>query len=162
MGSNRYNQFVKQRMRDEQPDVAKLIQIASMMRQDYGLTVHREKILLFNSKTGELKGHYSFITKQQFNRDHFHVPDLIFFIKSKMYVFEIDGPIHDTNAAVAKKDQFRNEDYQRAGLNFEIFNEWEILLSQGESPTRSATADELIPEIKKRVEKILEENSITF
>ena len=161
MVSKKYSQFVKHIMQNAKPDTEKLITIASFIRRNYKINVHREKILLFDKKTGHLKGHYDYITEQQFHKYVIHVPDLIFFINSKLHILEIDGSIHDTSTSVARKDRLRNEAYETALIPHEIINEWEVLAMTGCAPNRSASPYELIPEIKKRMEKILELNSAT-
>jgi len=152
---NKYNQFIQKQMRNEQPDKEKLITIASFLRRKYGLVVHREAILTFYKDTGALEGFSSWLTEEQFNKYIIHVPDLLFFVGKKMWILEIDGYIHNVKDKVIRKDEWRNDDYKRAGLNFRIINEWQVLIGLGLKPDRSATAEEVIGELKNIMKKII-------
>lgn len=154
---NKYNQFIQSQMRQEQPDKEKLITLASFLRQEYNLTVQREAILTFDREDGHLVGFSSWLTEQQYYKYLIHVPDLLFFVGDKMWIMEIDGYIHNVKGSVVKKDVFRNECYKQAKLNYILINEWDALLNQGIAPDRSATAKELIPEIKKRLDELIKQ-----
>lgn len=142
-------------MKQFQPDKHKLIEIATFLRKKYDLTVHREPILTFYKDTGALEGFSSWLTEEQFHKYTVHVPDLLFFVGKKMWILEIDGYIHNVKDKVMRKDEWRNDDYERAKLNFKIINEWEVLLKLGHNPDRSATANEVITEIKKLMKEII-------
>jgi len=152
--TDKYNQFIQAQMRKHQPDTEKLIKIASFLRREFGLTVQREAILTFNKNSGKLEGFSSWLTEEQFKKYIVHVPDLLFFIRKKMWILEIDGYIHNVKNRVVRKDKWRNDDYERAKLNFLIVNEWEVLVKLGEAPNRSATPKEVITEVKKLLKKI--------
>ena len=156
--AGKYAQFIAHMQRERQPDTEKLIEIATFLRQKFQLIVQREAILRFDRETGKLIGEpSSWITEEQFRTSKIHVPDLLFFIGNKMYLMEIDGTIHNTNATVARKDIERNECYERAGITCRIFNEWECLMSLGIDPNRSATAKELIKIIEREIKLLVEE-----
>ena len=95
--SNKYNQFIKQQMKNEQPDKHKLIKIATAMRKEFNLTVQREAILTFSREDDHLVNFSSWLTEEQYKKYIIHVPDLLFFIGNKMWIFEIDGYIHYSN-----------------------------------------------------------------
>lgn len=153
--SSKYNQFIHKQMKLYQPDKEKLIKIASFLRREYSLMVHREPILTFHKDTGKLEDFSSWLTEEQFNKYTVHVPDLLFFVGNKMWILEIDGYIHNVKDKVIRKDEWRNDDYTRAGLNFRIINEWEVLIKLGQKPDRSATAQEVITEVKKIMKGII-------
>lgn len=153
--SKKYNQFIQNKMKEFQPDLVKLIKIASYLRKHYLLKVIREPILLFDKNDGSFVACTDWITKAEFYKYTKHRPDLVFYVKSKMWIMEIDGPIHNTNTTVALKDIERNECYRAANMNLVIINEWEAMLKRDISPNRSATFDELVPEIKRRMSRIL-------
>lgn len=156
MTSAKYNQFIKSQMREGATNEKhKLIKIASFLRQEFDLTVHREAILTFNRNNDKFVNFSSWLTEEQYKKYVIHVPDLLFFIRGKMWILEIDGYIHDTNATVAKKDKERNRIYTAAGLNWRKVNEWEVLLKLGHKPDRSATAKEVITEVKQVVGKLV-------
>lgn len=143
-------------MRQNQPDREKLIKIASFLRQEYGLTVQREAILMFDREIDEhLVDFSSWLTEEQYKKFTIHVPDLLFFIGKQLWILEIDGYIHNTNATVAKKDIERNRIYTVASkisnLKWLKINEWEVLLKLGHNPDRSATAKEIITEVREVV-----------
>ena len=142
-------------MRAQQPDKEKLIALASLLRQEFSLTVQREAILMFDRNDGHLVGFSSWLTEEQFNKYLIHVPDLLFFIGKKMWIIEIDGYIHNVKTVVVRRDKWRNMDYKTAKLNFEIINEWEVLLELGHKPDRSATAKEIWTRLRKVVMKII-------
>ena len=154
----KYKQFITQMMKAKQPDTEKLIEIATFLRQKFQLIVQREAILRFDRKSGKLIGQpSSWLTEEQYHTSKVHVPDLLFFIGNKMYIMEIDGYIHNTNATVVGKDRERNECYERANLNYMIINEWESLMELGLEPNRSATAKELIKIIEEKVKQLVED-----
>lgn len=159
MGTNQYNQFIKTQMKNEQPDKSKLIKIASFLGQTYQLTVHREPILMFDKKTDKLVDFSSWITEEQFKKYNIHVCDLLFFIGDKLWILEIDGYIHFANATVARKDIERDRCYTAAGkicnFNWKKVNEWEVLIKLGHKPNRSATAKEVITEVKEIIDEII-------
>ena len=93
--------------------------------------------------------------EEQFKKYVIHVPDLLFFIKGKLWILEIDGYIHYCKNSVKIKDIERNRIYDAAKLNWLKIEEWEILIKIGKEPNRSATASELWPEIKEIIEKII-------
>ncbi len=135
MGSNQYNQFIKTQMKANQPDKEKLIKIASFLRQEYQLTVHREPILTFDKKTDKLIDFSSWITEEQFKKYNIHVADLLFFIGDKLWILEIDGYIHFTNETVAIKDIERDRCYtacsKLSNFSWRKINEWEVLVKLG-------------------------------
>jgi len=153
--SNKYNQFMQQQMRKHQPDTHKLIKIATFLRKEYSLTVHREPILMFDKSDGHLVQFSSWITEEQFNMYTIHVPDLLFFIGKVMWVIEIDGWIHNVKDKVMRKDEWRDDDYKRAKLNFRIINEWDVMLKLGQKLDRGATPKEVITEVKKIMKEII-------
>ena len=104
MGSNKYNQFIQTQMKQNQPDKHKLIQIATALRKEFGLTVQREAILTFSREDDHLVNFSSWLTEEQYNKYIIHVPDLLFFIGNKMWILEIDGYIHYSNSNVVFKD----------------------------------------------------------
>lgn len=152
---NAYNQFIQAQMRNEQPDKEKLIKIAFHIGRAFSIVVQREAILLFDREDGHLVTFASWITKEQFYKYIIHVPDLLFFLNNTLWIMEIDGWIHNVKNRVIEKDKARNECYRNANMHFELVNEWEVMLSQGINPDRSATAKELIPTVKKRIEKMI-------
>jgi len=153
--SNQYNQFIQRQMRNEQPDKEKLIGIATLIREAFGLMVHREPILMFERETDRFVNFASWLNEEQYKKYNIHVPDLLFFINGAMWIFEVDGYIHNVKTSVEKKDIERNRCYDAAKLHFRIFNEWEIMLSNGINPTRSATVAEIWPTMKEEIEKII-------
>jgi len=155
MASNKYNQFIQKQMKSFQPDKHKLIEIACFLRRKYGLTVQREAILTFEKDSGKLMGYSSWLTEEQFKKYTVHVPDLLFFIGKTMWILEIDGYIHNVKDKVMKRDEWRNDDYKRAKLNFLIINEWEVLIKLGHKPDRSATAKEVITEVRQLLKEII-------
>lgn len=155
MTSKKYNQFIQHQMKASQPDTEKLIGIATFLRKEYSLTVHREAILMFDKNDGHLITFASWITKEQFHKYIIHVPDLLFFVGQKMWIMEIDGWIHNTKTSVVRKDITRNKCYKTAKLNYIIINEWDAMYDEGINPVGSARVKELLPEIKKRLSKIL-------
>jgi len=152
--SNQYNQFIQKQMKNQQPDKEKLIGIASLIRQEFGLMVHREPILIFNRNNDRFVNFCCWLTEEQFKKYNIHVPDLLFFINNTLWIFEIDGYIHNVKTSVEIKDIERNRCYTAARLHWKKFNEWEILLSQGIEPKRSATVAEIWPTIKEEIQKI--------
>ena len=155
MASAKYNQFIQRVMRNEQPDKEKLIHIASFLRKEYSLTVQREAILLFNKSTDKFVSFSSWLTEEQFNKYIIHVPDLLFFINNKMWILEIDGYIHNVKTKVVRRDIERDRIYDAAKLNWIKINEWEVLQKLGHKPDRSATAKEVITEVKEIVDKLV-------
>jgi len=113
-------------MREAQPDLEKLIKLASLIRQKYGIKVDREPILLFDTKTYELVKVTDWITKDEYASHIIHCPDLVFYAKRR-WILEDDGLIHHTNATVAHKDKLRNEHYETAKLNHIIIDEFELI-----------------------------------
>ena len=142
-------------MKQEQPDKEKLIKIASFLREEYDLTVQREAILTFDRKDGHLVGFSSWLTEVQYYRYKVHVPDLLFFVGKKLWIMEIDGYIHNVKTSVVRKDERRNECYERAKLNYIIINEWEAMLKLRLNPDAGAKVSQLIPEIKNRMKEII-------
>ena len=151
---NQYNQFMQAMMREQQPDKEKLIGIASLMRQTFDLIVHREPILTFDRQTDRFVNFSSWLTEEQFKKYTIHVPDLLFFLNKKMWIFEIDGYIHNVKDSVVRKDEERDRIYTAAKLNWRKFNEWEVLIGLHKKPNRSATVSELWPEIEKTLQQI--------
>jgi len=149
--SNQYNQFIQRQMRNEQPDKEKLIGIASLIRENFSLMVHREPILMFEKETDRFVNFASWLNEEQFKKYTIHVPDLLFFINGGMWIFEVDGYIHNVKTSVEIKDIERNRCYDAAKLHYRIFNEWEIMLSQDIDPVRSATVTEIWPTIKEEI-----------
>ena len=142
-------------MRETQSDTEKLIMLGLRLRKKYDLTIHREPILLFDQNDGHFVKSALWLTEKEFRSHIIHVPDMMFFIGYTMWIFEIDGWIHNVKDSVHFRDVDRNEHYTTAKLNFEIFNEWEILVGLGIKPNRPATVDEIFDEIQKRMKKIL-------
>jgi hypothetical protein len=155
MSNPKYNQFIQTQMKQEQPDKEKLIGIASLIRQSFDLIVHREPILTFDRQTYRFVNFSSWLTEEQFKKYAIHVPDLLFFLNKKMWIFEIDGYIHNVKNNVIKKDEERDLCYNIARLNWRKFNEWEILLEQGIQPKRSATVEEIWPTVKAEIESLI-------
>jgi len=156
MVDKRYNQFIQQQMRNEQPDKEKLISLASLLRRTFGLVVHREAILLFDRETDKLKTFASWITEEQYKEFRLHVPDLLMFIKGKLWIIEIDGYVHYVKNSVQKRDIERDRIYEAANLNWFKIEEWVVLIKLGKKADRSATAAEIWPEIEEKIEKIME------
>ena len=152
--SNKYNQFIKQQMKNEQPDKAKLIKIATFMRKEFGLTVQREAILTFSREDDHMVNFSSWLTEEQYKKYIIHVPDLLFFIGNKMWIFEIDGYIHYSNSNVVFKDIERDRIYSAAHLNWRKVNELEVLQKLGHKPDRSATANEVMTEVRRLLKQI--------
>ncbi len=126
--TNKYNQFIAHRMKEEQPDLTKLVKLGSLIRQKYGIKVDREPILLFDTKTYKLVKVAEWITKDEYASHIIHCPDIVFYTRQrKMWVIEDDGLIHHTNATVAHKDKLRNEHYKTAKLNHIIIDEFELI-----------------------------------
>ena len=148
-------------MKANKPDEEKLVNIGGMIHQKYELVVHREPILLFDVNDGHLVKTACYITEEEYKTHIVHVPDIMFYIGNEMWIFEIDGWIHNVKDSVHFKDVNRNEHYKTAKLNFEIFNEWEIFVGLGSKPNRPATVDEIFGEIQKRMKKILKLSEIT-
>ncbi len=155
MGSNRYNQFIQQQMKQNQPDKHKLIQIATAMRKEFNLTIQREAILTFSREDDHLVNFSSWLTEEQYNKYIIHVPDLLFFVGNKMWIFEIDGYIHYSNSNVVFKDIERNRIYTAAHLNWRKINELEVLQKLGHKPDRSATAKEVMTEVRRLLKQII-------
>ena len=113
-------------MKEEQPDLPKLISLRSKIMKKYGIPVEREPILLFDKNNGKLVKVAEWITADEFNHHIIHCPDIVFYT-DKLWILEVDGLIHHTNATVARKDKFRNLHYSTAKLNCIIINEWSII-----------------------------------
>ena len=113
-------------MRDEQPDLTKLIKLASLIRKKYGIKVDREPILLFDKQTYQLVKVAEWITKDEYAHHIIHCPDIVFYT-DKRWILEDDGLIHHTNTTVARKDKFRNLHYSTAKLNYIIIDEFKII-----------------------------------
>lgn len=154
--SNKYNQFIQRQMRENQPDREKLIEIATMMRREFNLVVHREAILTFDKETDKFVNFSSWLTEEQYKKYIIHVPDLLFFVGNDMWIIEVDGYIHNTKTSVVLKDIERNRIYDAAKLNWRKVNEWEVLINQGKKPNRSATAKEVIVEVRKILKSIIQ------
>lgn len=155
MVSKKYNQFIQQQMRDNATsEKEKLIKICSFIIREYGIAVHREAICLFDKETDKFIKFASWITEEQFHQYAIQVPDLLFFVKGEMWIIEIDGYIHFTKESVALKDIERDRRYNAAGLNWRKVNEWEVLIKLGHKPNRSATAKEVITEVKEIMTEI--------
>ncbi len=142
-------------MKANKPDEIKLVEIGGMIHKKYELIVHREPILLFDVNDGHLVKTACYISEEEYKTHIVHVPDIMFYIGSDMWIFEIDGWIHNVKHRVFVKDERRVEHYTQANLNFEIFNELDILLKQGKNPKRPARADEVFQEIEVRIDKIM-------
>ncbi|MCH7561798.1 MAG: hypothetical protein IIC67_10625 [Thaumarchaeota archaeon] len=142
-------------MKNEQPDKSKLIKIASFMRKEFNLTVQREAILTFSREDDHLVNFSSWLTEEQYKKYIIHVPDLLFFVGNKMWIFEIDGYIHYSNSSVVFKDVERDRIYTAAHLNWRKINELEVLQKLGQKPDRSATASEIITEVRKLLKQII-------
>lgn len=155
MASKKYNQFAQFMMKQSKPDEEKLIHLGALLREKYDIMIHREPILLFDRNDGHFVASKLWITEEEYHNHIVHVPDIMFYFGSTMWIFEIDGWIHNVKDSVHIKDERRNEHYKDAKLNFEIFNEWEILVGLGLKPNRPATAEEIFGEIVKRMKKIL-------
>ena len=153
--SKQYNQFIQAIMREQQPDKEKLISLASLIRKEFQLIVQREAILTFHRKDGHLVDFSSWLTEEQFKKYIIHVPDLLFFIKGKLWIIELDGYIHYVKDSIVKKDYDRNACYERAKLNTIIIGEWDILIKLKKKADRSATVAEIWPEIKERISKLV-------
>lgn len=155
MTSKRYNQFIQHIMRENQPDKEKLISLATLMRQNYHLTVQREAVLMFEKDTGRLANFAGWITEEQFKKYTIHVPDLLFFAKGTMWILEIDGYIHYVKTFVKRKDVLRDECYDRAGLHWKKFDEVEILEKSGVKKLRGAKVTEIWPYVSEFIESII-------
>jgi len=115
-------------MREEQPDLTKLVKLGSLIRQKYGIKVVREPILLFDTRTYKLVKVAEWITKDEYASHIIHCPDIVFYTtKGKRWIIEDDGLIHHTNATVAHKDKLRIEHYEAAKLNYIIIDEFELI-----------------------------------
>lgn len=145
-------------MRNEQPDKEKLIHLASLIRVEFGLMVQREAILMFDRDNDWLFGFASWLSEEQFKKYKIHVPDLLFFVGGTMWIFEIDGWIHNVNTTVEVKDIERNRCYTAAKLHYKIFSEWDIMLKQKIKLNRSATVEEIWPSLKKTIQKIISQS----
>ena len=124
--TNKYNQFIAHRMREQQPDLPKLIKLASLIRKKYGIKVDREPILLFNTQTYHLEKVVEWITKDEYASYIIHCPDIVFYT-NRLWILEDDGLIHHTNTNVARKDKLRNEHYTTAKLNYIIIDEFQVI-----------------------------------
>jgi len=124
--TNKYNQFVAARMREEQSDLSKLIKLASLIRRKYGIKVDREPILLFDTQTYHLVKVADWITKDEYAHHIIHCPDIVFYT-DRRWILEDDGLIHHTNTHVARKDKLRNDHYSTAKLNHIIIDEFELI-----------------------------------
>lgn len=113
-------------MREEQPDLPKLVKLGSLIRQKYGIKVDREPILLFDTKTYKLVKVTDWITKDEYASHIIHCPDIVFYT-DRRWILEDDGLIHHTNATVAHKDKLRNEHYTTAKLNYIIIDEYSFI-----------------------------------
>jgi len=153
--SKKYNQFIQQQMRKNQPDSQKLIKIASFLRQEFGLTVHREPILTFDKMDNHLVDFACWLTEEQYHKYIIHVPDLLFFIGNKMWILEIDGYIHYSKDSVVFRDIERDRIYDAAKLNWRKVDELAVLVKLGHKPDRSATAKEVITEVKQILTEII-------
>jgi len=142
-------------MKANKPDEEKLVNIGGMIHQKYELVIHREPILLFDVNDGHLVKTACYITEEEYKAHIVHVPDIMFYIGNEMWIFEIDGWIHNVKNRVIVRDERRIECYKKAELNFEVFNELDILLKQGKNPKRPATASEVFKEIQVRIDKII-------
>ena len=142
-------------MKAEKPDEQKLVELGGLIRQDYGLIVHREPILLFDKNDGHLVKHACHITEEEFYNHDIHVPDILFYVGYTLWIFEVDGWIHNYKDRVIVRDERRNECYERAKLNFRIFNELDILLKLGKNPRRPAKVPEIYQAIKKELDTII-------
>jgi len=150
--TNKYNNFIAHRMREEQPDLEKLILLRSKIMRKYGIPVDREPILLFEKNYGKLVKVAEWITAQEYSDHDIHCPDIVFYVKGKRWILEIDGLIHNVKSSVVKKDKRRNESYGIAKLNFIIINEFEIIerLNLEEKPL---SAEQIFTEFERIVEE---------
>ncbi len=153
--SNKYNQFVQRQMRQNKPDELKLVSIGGKIRSEYELMVHREPILLFDVNDGHLVKTACWITEEEYHNHIVHVPDIMFFVGSEMWIFEVDGWIHNVKDRVQVRDERRDECYRKAKLNFHIFNELDILLKQGLEPNRPASASEVFKAMRPKIDEII-------
>ncbi len=142
-------------MRENKPDEEKLVNIGGMLRAKYDLIVQREPILLFDVDDGHLVKTACWITEEEYKTHIVHVPDIMFYIGNDMWIFEVDGWIHNVKDRVIVRDERRIECYEKAKLNFEVFNELEILLKQGKNPKRPATPGEIFKEMEQKIDKII-------
>ncbi len=145
-------------MRQNKPDELKLVEIGGLIRQNYGLVVHREPILLFDKNDGHMVKTAFYITEEEFKNHIIHVPDILFYAGAIMWIFEVDGWIHNVKDRVIVRDERRNECYRTARLNFRVFNEMDILLKQGKITKRPATADEIFQEMQESLMMITNNN----
>lgn len=138
-------------MRETQPDLPKIIKLASLIRQKYGIPVDREPILLFNTETYKLVKIAEWITAEEYANHLLHCPDIVFYT-DKLWILEDDGLIHHTNTSVARKDKFRNLHYSTAKLNHIIIDEFAIIekLSLIEKPLE---ASQVFTEFEEIAEK---------
>lgn len=158
--TEKYNQFIQQQMKANKPDEEKLVELGGLIRSKYELIVHREPILLFDKYDGHLIKTACAITEDEYHTFITHVPDLLLFVRHEMWIFEIDGWIHNVKHRVMVKDERRNECYEMAKLNFHVFNELEILLKLGKKPNRPAKASEIFEEMQPILDKILKEQGL--
>ena len=147
-------------MQHNKPDEEKLVEIGGMIRQKYSLIVHREPILLFDKNDGHLVKSGFAITEDEYHSYITHVPDLLVYVRNQMWIFEIDGWIHNVKERVMIKDERRNECYKKAKLNFLVFNELEILLKLGKKTNRPAKAIEVFTEMQPKLEEILKQQGL--
>jgi len=158
--TNKYNQFVQQQMKANKPDEEKLVELGGLIRINYELIVHREPILLFDKKDGHLIKTAFAITEDEYHSYITHVPDLLLYVRNQMWIFEIDGWIHNVKHRVMMKDERRNECYERAKLNFHVINELEILLKLGKKTNKPAKASEIFDEMRPLLDKILKQQGL--
>lgn len=141
-------------MRENKPDEEKLVNLGGMIHKKYDLIVQREPILLFDVNDGHLVKTACYITEEEYKTHIVHIPDIMFYVDSEMWIFEIDGWIHNVKNKVIVRDERRDECYRTAKLNFVVFNELEILLKLGINPKRPAKASEIFTEIEKKLDEI--------
>ena len=141
-------------MRANKPDEEKLVNLGGMIHKKYELIVQREPILLFDVDDGHLVKTACWITEEEYKTHIVHVPDIMFYIGNDMWIFEVDGWIHNVKNKVIVRDERRDECYRTAKLNFVVFNELDILLKLGINPKRPAQASEIFKEIEKRLDEI--------
>lgn len=153
--TNKYNQFIQQQMKQNKPDEIKLVQLGGLIRQKYELVIHREAILTFDREDGHLVKSAVWLSEEEFKKFDIHVPDFLFYTPDgRMWIFEVDGWIHNVKDRVAVRDARRVERYARAKLNFKIYNEWDILQKQGKTPNRPATPHEIFKEMEAKLDEI--------
>ena len=156
MVSKKWNQFRQAMMNEEKPDTEKIIKINSMILHELGLVPQREQIFLFSKEDGHLVKISPGISEKEYHHHIIHVPDIMLYINSTLWVIEIDGLIHDQKQFVAFKDKIRDECYNRASLHWIKINESEVLYKLGIREKRKASPDEIWQILKPQLQEIIE------